>query len=492
MSWKMRAALAASGLLVIAPFVACANDGGPAGGFEVDDGGGDETTTTTTGDSSTGPVVDPGPGPVTSDAASDAPIEVGPNGNPVGFPCGKAQDCVSGLCKAVLAGSGSSVCVSPCTAQTDCADNFFCDPATPGATTGFCAPRSPAHCKTCASNTECGSLSEVCGVADGDVTKACHVDCTIAGDAACPPDYACTTTILDGVSAKVCRPSGGLGCLDALGGFCDRVATPQTCSRSNVAGKCVGQRACLAASTRYDACGASAPVCKATCASTDPAGCTTSYCPAATDSASNCGTCGNVCPGLGKPKVNVSCAPPTCLFSCQGESYDVDNNKTTGCEVTDAVTGNHTANTPANVGDKACYDDSSDPNISGRIPSDAQAHENGAIAGFDAATGSAPDYHSIRAVGQSSIVNPCSNNIDLELKMAGSAFPGCYHLHVATNKNTYDCDTSAAGTCRINPGGNSLYDDDTTITVIVSKRNVAACAAATSRDNPTYTVKGHL
>jgi hypothetical protein len=504
------AIITASLVLIIAAFEGCATSSGDAReGFTEDGSAPNEPqqgtdgssslppssssggTSSSSSSSSGGPNDDSGTNNV-QDASIDVAIDVEPGGNPVGFPCNQATDCQSQLCKPVVAGSATSVCVKPCSAQTDCADNFFCDPATPGATSGFCVPRSPSHCKTCAASSECGGLSEVCGTAAGDTVKACHIDCTIAGAAACPPDYTCTQTTLDGTgAAKVCRPNSNLSCLDSLGGFCDRVATPQTCSRSNVAGVCVGQRTCLTASTRFNSCGATAPVCKLTCSTTDPAGCNTSYCAEATSQPTNCGTCGTVCPGLNKPNVNVGCEQPTCTFSCKGESYNVDNDKNNGCEITETVQGNHSTNTATNVGDIACYDDSSNPNITGRIPTDSEGHANAAIVGFDTATGSAPDYYSIHAVGQSSTFNPCVNNVDLTLQMNGSAFPSCYHLHVKTNKNTYDCDTDGAGKCRINPDGSSKYDDGTYISVIVSKRNVAGCGP-TARDNPTYSVTGHL
>jgi hypothetical protein len=484
MSWTKRAGVATFGLLVFASFEGCATSGDVSAVEGTGEGDAEGGTVTEGGTSNP---VDAATDTVTS---SDAPSEGSATGNPVGFPCSKAQDCVTGLCKPVLPGGGSSLCVAPCTTQANCADNFFCDPVTPGASTGFCVPRSPAHCKTCSASAECGSLSEVCATAAGDTVKACHVDCTIGGSAACPPDYSCLNTMLDGTASLVCRPNGGLSCLDSLGGYCDRVATPQACARTNVAGKCVGQRACLAASTRLDTCAAIAPVCRTTCASTDPAGCTTSYCAEATAGPANCGACGNVCPGNGTANATVTCAQPNCSFSCQGETYNVDNNKANGCEISDPTAGNHTTNTATVVGDRACYDDSSNPNISGRMPSDSETHAP-AIASFDAVTGSASDYHVIRAVGQSSVINPCVNNVVLELVMTGSAYPACYHLRVQTNKYTFDCDTSAAGTCKINETSSSRYDDDTDIMVTVSKRNVAGCLAA-SRDNPSYTVKGNL
>jgi hypothetical protein len=321
--------------------------------------------------------------------------------------------------------------------------------------------------------------------------KACHIDCSIAGNAACPPDYACVTTTLNGTSALVCRPNAGLGCLDALGGFCDRVATPQQCTRTNVAGTCAGQRPCLSGSARYGSCAAAAPAYKANCTDTDPAGCTTSYSPSATAGPANCGTCGTVCPGYLQSNVNVGCNQPTCTFSCKGESYDVNNSPANGCEVTDPTTGNHSTNTATSLGDIACYDGSSNPDISGRLPSDSRTHENPSVSGFIGATGSAPDYYRIHAVGEASPINPCVDNIDLTLQMSGSSVPTCYHLHIDTDKGSYDCDTDGTGKCQIIPGGSGNYTDGTTISVIVSKRNVAGCQAA-NRDDPSYTVTGHL
>lgn len=496
MGWVRAASIVAIGSMMSVVACATSGDGEARDSFanaaEVDAAANGESSGSITapdgsGSTSSGSSNDAGADVAVTDAANDVAIDVAPGGNPAGFPCTQPTDCQSNECKNVLAGSSTSICVKPCTQQSDCADGFFCDPSTAGGATGFCVPKSPAHCKTCASSGECGSLSETCGVAAGDSVKACHVDCTIGGAAACPADYSCEATTLDGVAAKVCRPTGGLSCLDSLGGFCDRVATPQTCSRSNVAGTCVGQRTCLSGSTRFGSCGASAPAYKLTCSATDPAGCTTSYASEATSGPANCGTCGNACPGLNQASANVGCNQPTCTFSCKGEKYDVDGNPANGCEVSDATTGNHTETAAASKGDHGCKDDDPIPTISGAIISDTRTHENAAIDGFVSATGSAPDYFKIRGTGSIT----CVNNVDLTLNVnqAVSTKPSCYHLHVDTNKNSYDCDTDVNGNCRINPSGSSLYDDDTYVVISVSKRNVAGCAGA---DNAPYTITGHL
>src|SRR5262249_54790234 len=156
---------------------------------------------------------------------------------------------------------------------------------------------------------------------------------------------------------KLCRPTGVAVCSDALGGFCDRVTLPQPCSRSNSAGMCAGQRACLAASQRYDRCGAAAPQCKPDCSMQDPAGCTGSSRASAASTPNNCGPCGLVCPGYQSTASNVTCqGGSTCTFSCQGESYNVSGDAAQGCSVADAPTGNHTQQMAVSDGSFSCVD----------------------------------------------------------------------------------------------------------------------------------------
>lgn len=478
----------------IAFVAACGASGTSETGFTADAGsGGGEVD-------SGGIVVDSGSGVVDSgvvapkDSGVDAAIDSGPTGNPVGFPCGGDSDCTSGLCKPVVAGSGS-VCVSTCTKQADCSDNFFCDPLTAGSTDGYCVPHSPAHCAVCGSNSDCGSLSEVCGVAAGDNAAACHIDCSLAPtagtNAACPPEYNCVATTVDGAARQVCMPKAPITkCVDALGGYCDRISTPQACARTDAtAGTCVGYRACSAASNRYGNCDASAPSCKM-CGVSDPTGCTENLCSNAAQDVNNCGTCGHVCPGLGQPSDNVTCStsssPASCTFSCQGEHYDVDNNPANGCEVADPVTGNHAQDgTAAYVGSLSCHDGSSNPNISGQIPSDLRgARTNPSVSGFDSITDSAPDWYRIDASG-----GACYDDFSLTLQMSGSSHAACYVLTIVTNKETRTCQTDGTGSCNVNDGSGS-YSDGSTIYISVVKSSGAGCTGID--DNPSYTVTGHL
>jgi hypothetical protein len=207
---------------------------------------------------------------------------------------------------------------------------------------------------------------------------------------------------------------------------------------------------------------------------------------AATDTPDNCGSCGMVCPGYLKPNDNVTCASgTTCTFSCQGESYDVDNDPSDGCEVQDTPTGNHTQSSPASGGMFPCDDGASNPNIHGTLVSDKRVHASQAITGFDTASGSAPDWIGITATGGSL----CTDDLDLTLQVTGSSQPACYKLTVITNKVTLTAATNASGTAEVSQlsPAPAAYSDNTTIYVEVSK----TCTTSVT-EKVTYAVTGHL
>jgi hypothetical protein len=374
------------------------------------------------------------------------------------------------------------VCVSPCQSQSDCPAGglFFCEALTPGNADGYCIPRSPAHCLSCDEDSDCGYLSEKCVEAPGDEEMACHVDCALAGDAACPPEYDCESVDVGGSLRDLCMPNVAT-CNDALGGYCDRINAPQNCARVNGVGSCLGQRTCLAGSQRFDACDALAPQCKAECSNQDPAGCDLAFCASATDGPDNCGSCGNTCPGYQTQFANVTCDGVDCGFSCQGEHYDVDDMASTGCEVIDSPLDNHTSGKATFVGTFPCTDDSSNRNIAGTIHSDARSHDP-IIEGFNATTGAAPDYYSLFADG-----GACENEVVLTLDVNGSGNLNCYRLTVVTNVGSHTCNTNASGVCTINQDGTGVYDDDTTISIRVEK----TCATSVTH-TVSYTVVGHL
>lgn len=434
------------------------------------------TTTTAMGGAGTGGMAGTGGG-----TGGSGP----PPGFPLGADCTKDADCQSMLCKPVVIGT-NPVCVIPCTTQADCGTGtaFFCESVTAGSANGYCIPHSPAHCLSCTADVDCGSLSEVCFKAPGDNTTACHIDCTLAGASACPQDYACTDQTVGGQARKLCRPKVIPTCLDSVGGFCDRLTIPQPCLRTNGAGSCIGERACLAGSKRFDKCSAASPQCKTDCSIQDPAGCTESYCPGATNTPANCGTCGNVCPGYQKPNDNVTCqGGTTCTFSCQGENYDVNNSQGDGCEAVDSPQGNHTQSAPANEGAVSCNDGNGHTvHFTGQLLSDKRVHETPAVVGFDTASGSAPDWYSINGTGGSF----CQNDVTLTLSVQGSGSPTCYKLTVITDKHTYTCQTDATGNCGINQTV-SQYSDGSTLLIEVQKT-----CGTNLIENVTTIVDGHL
>jgi hypothetical protein len=363
---------------------------------------------------------------------------------------------------------------------------------------GYCIPHSPAHCLSCKQDSDCGSLSEVCFQAPGDTALSCNIDCSIAGASACPPDYTCTAEMVNGAARQLCRPNLIPTCLQATGGYCDRLSVPQPCIVTNGAGMCIGQRTCMSGNDRFSACDAAAPQCKTDCSQQDPAGCMESFCASATSGPTNCGTCGNVCPGYMKPNDNVTCnASQMCTFSCQGENYDVNNNPSDGCEAADAPQGNHTQNPPSNpqsaqnVSD--CDDGMIDFTLTGRMLSDKRVHENPPIVGFDANSGSAPDWLYIYGVGHFT----CENDIVMQFSVQGSSSPSCYKMTVITDTHMYSCQANASGSCPsvgpagtnwgIYQNGGSQFSDNTIIEIEVQK----TCSTAVT-ENVTYKVVGHL
>ena len=396
------------------------------------------------------------------DLASTPPdLRVGPDlgGKLPGASCGADAECMSGACKPVGAGGGS-ICVAACRMQSDCTalpGGLFCEPKAAGASDGFCIPPSPTHCASCTVDSDCGVLAEHCSAAPGDLAAACHIDCSLSS-AACPSDYECAGVDEAGptpgtmITRKLCLPKTKV-CLDSLGGYCDRVALPQSCARTNDAGSCLGQRTCLAEG-RFDKCGATAPQFKH-CSDMDPPGCMLRLAPDATtsklncgscghscgadedccssvckklstatdcglcgkscaagsgccggsctalDTAQNCGSCGTVCPGQGLTTDEVSCdaMTRTCGMTCRGDNYDVDKNASNGCEVLDAVPPGHSQPTAASRGSKSCSDTASSDTFSAGVPSDLRVHKNPPVDSFSGTVGAAPDWWIVHGDG---------------------------------------------------------------------------------------------
>jgi hypothetical protein len=405
----------------------------------------------------------------------------------LGEPCADDSACASGLCRATQS-SKDKQCLRPCTTQDDCAGeaDTYCAALEREAGSGTCLPFSGTHCADCQGAEDCSSAGEVCWVGQGDDAAACHVDCSLAGSAACPEDYTCQPTMVNGASVSLCRPSAGSVCKDAFGGQCPQGGT-QACGRTSAQGSCTGERVCTGG--RFGPCLAPQPVCRSSCAAVAPAGCTVSLCPAATLQPDACGSCTRRCPGLGTISANVTCGTgAVCGFGCQGEKYDADGLTSTGCEVPDVPLGHHTQAAALDLGSRPCDDDTSDPGVGGptqpaRVVSDTRIHSAPDVLGFNSQTGAAPDWFRLTGSGGSL----CLNDVNLTLQVANSAAPGCYRLTVITNSTTLVQDTNGSGTATVT-AGLGTYESGSTLYVMVEKK----CLTSELFEDVAYTVSGHL
>ncbi len=333
--------------------------------------------------------------------------------------------------------------------------------------------------------------------ATGDVQTACHVDCSLAGTAACPPGYGCSLERFDGGLAQLCVPDGGV-CLNSEAGFCDRVSSPQRCDRVSLQGACSGDRLCQA-DGQYSSCNASTPQCLASCSDTAASGCVDNYCPEPDGGTLSCGTgtCPNPCPGQSFAGVsaNVGCTNGNCTFSCIGENYDVNDNPSDGCEWQDSPQGDHTMGSAVSLSSLDNCGTSNIDQTGQRMLSDTRVHENPSVAGFDTFSGSAPDWVSVQGTGGS-----CSNDAQLTLTLGGTNFPYCYALTFYAPpypSSPPTCDSSSAGsctcvvditgTCQTNPGDNVNYSNGDLLYWEVSK-----ICDTSSTEVVAYGVSGHL
>ena len=337
--------------------------------------------------------------------------------------CGNCDSfCLSGqVCQGGACTCGGSACSGCCDGATCKPGN---DPVSCGSNGGTCA--------VCATGGSCNGGTCTCPSGQADCGGTCTSTTTVQNCGGC---------------GHVCGASQG-----CCGGTCTSLTTVQNC------GAC------------GNACGASQGCCGGTCTSLA--------------TVQNCGACGATCPGLGKPNANVTCQNGgTCTFSCQGDAYDVDNNPGNGCEQVLTGAANHTSGTAkfASPATQDCFDSSSG-GFSGTIASDARAHANPNVPGFDAATGSAPQFWKVTATGGSI----CQNGLDVLITMTG-ATSNCYGLTVTTDKPATFAAPVVNGTARINPGDTGIYSDDSTILFKVEK----TCGTSV-REVADYTVSYHL
>ncbi len=406
-----------------------------------------------------------------------------------GIDCTKDIECMSQHCLGVLPGA-NKICVSTCTKAQDCTGllNAFCEASSAVSLSGYCIPHHPMHCASCSSNSDCGILAERCIKTGGDTAATCKIDCALGGSEACPADYQCTSVQDINQKRMLCLPKNSLDCLDALGGFCDRVTTPQYCSRTNVAGSCNGQRACLN-SGRYTSCSAMAPQYRS-CGQQNPAGCTEAIDPNALTTLQNCGFCNNSCPGQNLTTCDAACKNKVCDITCRGEHYDVDKSSSNGCEVTDDNPGspNHSSGTSIYLGEKYCNDDLSSTDFTGHLPTDARVHANPIVNNFNGSFGAAPDYWDVFGNGESGKWWPptCYNDYDVYFSTSSGSNSNCYKLTFKTNKLTDTLTINGHTTNAVISGGSGSYGNYSTITFIIEK------ICSTGPENAKYSVSFHL
>jgi hypothetical protein len=387
-------------------------------------------------------------------------------GGAPGDSCTDDSDCTSLLCQPVVLG-GDKICVTKCSRQTDCAkiSGFFCEPFGAGTPTGLCIPTSASHCASCKQDSDCGMLADRCFIAPGDNAPACHVDCSLAPKDACPSDYTCTMVNDNGAMRSLCIPNSSV-CADAMGGSCDYLLDPQPCTRTSSAGSCTGGRDCDSNTGRFTACGASTPMARASCSDPLPDGCTVTTAPSALTGPGNCGACGNKCPGYGQPGVAVACTNPTtkaCSFACSGDNYDVDNDISDGCEEADDVPPGHTMGTAGMLTSQDCSD-SSMGSFTGSIDSDSRTH-NPPVMGFNATTGSAPDYWAVQATGGTF----CTNNYSVTISTSGGGSTTCYRFRIITDKLTDTANLSGNDSATLADSASGRYSSGSTIYFVMEK-----------------------
>jgi hypothetical protein len=111
-------------------------------------------------------------------------------------------------------------------------------------------------------------------------------------------------------------------------------------------------------------------------------------------------------------------------------------------------------------------------------------HEEPAIVGFDASSGSAPDWISITPTTGTF----CQNDIVATLNIMASSFPACYKLTIISSANTYTCQTTApSGSCSISHNTGGQFADGTSVLFEISKT-----CSATETESVGYEVDGHF
>jgi hypothetical protein len=173
-------------------------------------------------------------------------------------------------------------------------------------------------------------------------------------------------------------------------------------------------------------------------------------------------------------------------MTCQGEHYDVNGEESDGCEVSELHPGHTIMSNALSEGSySSCKSGQPEFSFTGNLPSDARAHADPTVTGFDAASGSAPFWAYVTDVPSSL----CDDVIDVTLTTTGEATAhdnSCYQLHVITDKNTYSAQTGSDGTATIAAGAGA-FSDGTNIDFEITK----LCSTSVT-ENISWTIAGYL
>lgn len=465
--------------------------------------------------------------------AADAADADASGGGEAGAPCGADVDCAPGT----ICGAGHT-CEVGCTAQHGCAGGATC-------CGGQCVDTgtSPLNCGACghvcpsihgAGFCSAGDCSVGCDTGwsncNGQVADGCEShpadDVAHCGGCAtpCAPAHA-TGACAAGVCSIASCATGWSDCNQNPADGCEAhlAADPDNCGACHkvCSGANASQRACVAGAcapkceagfgdcskaandgceadllSTESHCGSCAVACTSgvTCAGGQ---CTIGSCPAGTadcdqqaangcersiTTTSDCGACGNACTQGATASSAPACASGACSMTCFGEKYDVNGSLADGCELQDSPTGHHTQGTASYYGSQGCTSGTF-ANFTGTIPADGRSH---AFSGFDAASGSAPDWFSIYGTG----AGLCSNDYGGTFSVSGGSASSCYQLAVTTDgSGTSSWTTSGTGGSISfeSPGVVGQYSSGSYIYVKVSR----VCSTSAG-EAPTYSIDLHL
>ena len=195
----------------------------------------------------------------------------------------------------------------------------------------------------------------------------------------------------------------------------------------------------------------------------------------------------NSCPAVG---LNMNPGKfPTCQVSCAGDTYDVNNNATDGCESGVGGLVGHdqtTAVSAALVGPLPSLTCTGQNNVHAYLASDARVHANPAIQNFNATVGAAPQWWSIVADPTAS----CPATLWASLTGVGTTHQSCYQLTVVTdnfpiNSANNSRVTTAGGIINLGSTSTPAYSPGSTIYFKIEK---VCSLASDGPENTPYTV----